>query len=44
MLVGPSFGGKSTVKNILMKAYNRLNQEYSELEDEKEKEKGMEKW
>jgi hypothetical protein len=44
MLVGPSFGGKTTVKDVLMKSYNKLNADYNECEDQKMKERGLEMW
>jgi len=45
MLIGGSFTGKTTIKNILLESYNALNTKYSELDTkDEEREKGLEKW
>jgi len=45
MLIGGSFSGKTTIKDILLESYNTLNQKYSELDTKNpEREKGLEKW
>jgi hypothetical protein len=44
MLVGPAFSGKTSVKQILLEAYNRLHSECKEIEDRKEREQALEKW
>lgn len=44
MLVGPAFVGKTTVKQVLLEAYNALHTHYMQEEDKTEREKMTKKW
>ena len=44
MLVGPSFGGKTTVRQTLLKAYNSLFDFYNNEQKSEEKERMLQVW